>query len=288
MRSFTSIAAATLVVLCLACGSSSAQTVASNPVGFTTTTVAPGALRALSLPFNKLPDYAAAVSSANAGALTIQTVNAGWTANAFAPFASNPHVIRMTSGTAVGKQFRISSHTADTLTLLAGSDLSGVAANDTYQIFASETLQSLFGQNGTLNGQSVTTNANSTLADNVLVRGGTSWVTFYNDGTNWKRQGPDTISNTTAITPEQGFLFLRRGGTNYTFTALGAVPITDLKTDLPANATTSFGNRFPVDTTLVALGLDSLPGWNKNSNAALADNVLVRGGTSWITYYYDP
>src|SRR4051812_13276258 len=147
MRSFTSIAAATLVALCLACGSSSAQTVASNPVGFATVTVNANSIRALSLPFNKLPDFAAAVSTVNGAGPTIQTANAGWTVNAFGPFTGNPanaHVIRMTSGAAVGKQYRIQSNTADTLTLIAGTDLTGVAANDTYQIFACETLQSLF------------------------------------------------------------------------------------------------------------------------------------------------
>jgi hypothetical protein len=193
----------------------------------------------------------------------------------------------MTTGTAIGRQYRIASNTSDTLTLATGSDLTGVAAADQYQIFASETLQSLFGTNGQINGQSLNTNADPTLADNILLRGGSSWLTYFNDGTQWLRQGPGTLSNTVAVPPEQGFLFVRRGATNYNFTALGAVPITNLKTDFPINTITSFGNRFPVDTTLVALGLDTQPGWNKNTDPTLADNVLVRGGSSWITYYYD-
>jgi uncharacterized protein (TIGR02597 family) len=284
MRPLTAIAA----VFCLA-GSVSAQTtVATNPVGFTTVTVTPG-LRALSLPENKLPDFAAAVTTVNAAGPTIQTTGAGWTTNAFGPFTgnpANPHVIRMTTGTAVGKQYRIQSNTSDTLTLVTGTDLTGVAAGDQYQIFASETLQSLFGVNGQINGQSLNTNADPTQADNILLRSST-WITYFNDGTQWLRQGPGTLSNTVAVPPEQGFLFVRRGSTNYNFTALGAVPITNLKTDFPANAITSFGNRFPVDATLVGLGLDTLAGWNKNTDPTQADNVLVRGGTSWITYYYD-
>jgi len=260
-----------------------AQTVATDPVGFTSTTVTQNTVRALSLPFNRVPDFAAAVTTATS--TTLMTTSAGWTTNAFAPFASNPHLVRMVSGAAVGRQYRIASHTADTLTLLAGSDLSGIVAGDRYQIFASETLASLFGAAA---GPAVITNADPALADNILIRSGSAWNTYYNDGTQWLRQGPGTVSNNTAITPEVGFLYVRRAGSDYTFTALGSVPITNLKTDFPVNAVTSFGNRFPVATTLVGLGLDASAGWNKNADPAQADNVLIRSGTSWLTYYYDP
>lgn len=264
------------------CTSAFAQTVATDPVGFTSTTVSANTVKALSLPFNKSPDYAAAVSTVTS--TTIQTTGAGWGTNAFAPFSSNPHLIRMVSGAAIGRQFRIASHTADTLTLLAGSDLTGVAAGDRYQIFASDTLGSLF---GIASPSGLNTNTDSSVADNVLLRVGSAWITYYNDGTQWLRQGPDTLSNTVAVTPEQGFLFVRRAG-SYTFTALGAVPTTNLKTDFAVNTVTSFGNRFPVDTSLTGLGLDTTPGWNKNADPGVADNVLIRVGSAWITYYYDP
>ena len=265
-----------------------AQSVTTPPVGFNTITVNANTIRALGLPFNKTPDFASAVSAVSTN--TIQTTNAGWTPNAFGPFTGNPanaHVIRMTTGTAVGKQFRIASNTADTLTLVNGTDLTGVAAGDQYQIFAAETLQSLFGANGQNNGQSVNTNADPSIADNVLLRSGSTWTTYFNDGTQWLKQGTGTPSNTVAIPPEQGFVFVHRAGTAYVFTGLGAVPITDLKTDFPANTITSFGNRFPVDTTLAGLGLDQLAGWNKNADPTLADNVLIRIGSTWSTFYHD-
>jgi hypothetical protein len=193
----------------------------------------------------------------------------------------------MTTGTAIGKQFRIASNTADTLTLVNGSDLTGVAAGDQYQIFAAETLQSLFGANGQNNGQTVNTSADPSVADNVQLRSGSAWTTYYNDGTQWLKQGTLTPSNTVAVPPEQGFVFVHRAGTAYTFTALGAVPITNLKTDFSPNTISSFGNRFPVDTTLAGLGLDQLAGWNKNSDPAVADNVLIRIGSTWSTFYHD-
>ncbi len=267
-----------------------AQSVTTAPVGFNTITVSINTTRALSLPFNKTPDFASAVSAVTSN--TIQTTGAGWTTNAFGPFVGNPanaHVIRMMTGAAIGKQFRILSNTSDTLTLIAGTDLTGVAAGDQYQIFATETLQSLFGANGQINGQSVNTSSDSTIADNVLLRTGSSWNTYYNNGTQWLKQGTDSPSNTVAVPPEQGFVFVHRGGTAYTFTALGAVPVTNLKTDFPANSTSSFGNRFPVDTTLAGLGFQNNAAWNKNADPTLADNVLIKNpaGGGWSTFYHD-
>ncbi len=281
MRRSTSLLAA--LALTLSPAIIFGQSVVTTPVGFTSVVVNANSIKALSLPFNTPPDFAAAISTVNAGALTIQTTSAGWGVNAYGPFGSNPHVVRLVSGAAIGRQYKIASNTSDTLTLVAGSDLTGVASTDTYQIFPTATLQSLFGATGT----GLNVNADPTLADNVLLRGSSSWITYFNDGTQWVRQGPGTVSNNVAVSPEQGFLFVRRAGTAYTFTALGAVPITNLQTDFPANQITAFGNRFPVDTNLVGLGLDLQPGWNKNADPTLADNVLVRG-SSWITYYFDP
>jgi uncharacterized protein (TIGR02597 family) len=259
-----------------------AISVATDPVGFAAVMVSANTTKALSLPFNDQPDYAAPISTVVRG--KIKTIGAGWSPNAFGPFVSNPHVIRMVSGVAVGRQFRIASNTSDTLTLIAGSDLTGVAATDRYQIFATATLQSLFGPTGI----GLNTNINPVLADNIQIFGTSSWVTYYNDGTHWIRKGSQTNANTVSIPPEQGFLFVRRPGTDYVFAVPGVVPITNLKSDFPANKTTSFGNRFPLDTTLVDLGLDQLVGWNKNADSALADLVQIRGPSKWTTYYFDP
>jgi uncharacterized protein (TIGR02597 family) len=258
-----------------------AATATTDPVGFTTVTVPANSIRALSRPLDEIPKFAAGVSARTTN--TITTTGAGWTANAYGPFGSNPHLIRVLSGTSKGRQFRIVSNTTDTLTLTTTVDLSTVIANnDRYEILPVPTLASVFGQTGA----GLVTNADPTLADNVQIRGTTAWITYYNDGSNWLRQGPGTVSNTTAILPENGLVFVRRGG-SYDFTNVGAVPTTNLQTELPANRTTSLSNRFPVATKLVGLGLQSIPGWNSNADPALADNVLVRGTTAWITYYYD-
>lgn len=266
-------------------------TVATDPVGFNTVTINANTVRALSLPLDDTPAFSGPVSNRTSN--TIQTSNAGWTANAFGPFASNPHIIRMLSGASKGKQFRIASNTTDTLTLTmpAGSDLNTqIAANDRYQIFSVATLANLFGPTG----EGLNTSTDPSVADNVLLRVGASWITFYNDGTQWLRQGTGTASNNVPILPEQGFLFARKAGAALPFTLTGAVPTTNLQTDLPANRVTAFANRFPVNLTLTgtqgsatALNFHQLNGWNANSNPDLADQVLLRVGASWLTYYYD-
>ena len=260
------------------------NTVATDPVGFTSSTVAAGRTGALSLPLDNMPAFVGPVSNRTSN--TIQTANAGWTAGDFGPFTSKPHVIRVLSGAAQGRQFRISSNTTDTLTLTTGStDLTTALANgDRYEILPVDTLSSLFGQNAA----GLVTGTDPNTADNVLIRGSAGWLTYYNDGTNWLRQGAgSTPQNNVPILPETGALLVNRGTSAFSFTLTGAVPTTKLKTDLPANRLTILGNRFPVGTTLVALGLHTSAGWNSNADPALADKVLFRGANGWLTFYHD-
>lgn len=279
------LAAATAIVLCLDCASARAQTsVTTDPVGFTAVTIDAGSTAALSLPLDQLPSYAAAVSAVTSS--TITTASAGWTNNAFGPFSSNPHVVRFLTGANAGREFRITSNNGDTLVLATnGSDLaSGIAAGDRYAIFPAATLASLFGARA----PALNTSSNSSAADVVIVRESFGWLTYYNDGTQWLREGGGANSeNSTALLPESGFLFVRRGNTSYELTVTGAVPTTNLITDFRAAKTVFFANRFPVATTLNDLGLAQQPGWNASSNSTEADNVLIRGPLGWLTYYFD-
>src|SRR5436190_11106838 len=261
-----------------------AQTeVSTDPVGFTSVVVESGTTSALSLPLNNPPDYHGVVSTHSSN--TIQSAYANWTVNAYGPFNTNPHVVRFVSGANKGRQFKIDSNTGVTLTLNASSgDLTTlISTGDQYQILPGATLQSLFGATA----PALLVDAKPENADNVLLRGSFGWLTYYNDGTQWLRQGAGNASqNTVPILPEQGLLLVRRSNSPLGFMVTGVAPTTNLKTDLSADRVTSLGNRFPVNLSLTQLRLNEIPGWIANADPAAADTVLIRGSFGWLTYYY--
>jgi len=284
MRPSQAIAATLLVSLSLA-ASMPAQSVntATDPVGFNSTVVASGTVAALAVPFDRLTVFQGAVTSRTATTLTTTAAAFG----TYGPFASNPHTVIMLSGANVGRRFLIDSNNTDTLTITTGGDLTTQIANgDTYKIVPCHTLGSLFGTDGA--GLNVS-NSFST-ADQIQLREGGAWLTFFhtaNPGGFWAQTGQGATNfNNKAVLPEQGFLLVRRPSSNFTFTGLGAVPTTNLRTDFPANAITNFSNRFPTATTLAGLGLDTLPGWINSNSFNSADQVLIRSGGAWLTFFH--
>lgn len=268
--------------LCLA-GTLPAQTVATDPVGFGSTVVQAGTVAALSVPFDRVAAFQGAISSRTSTTVTTTGANFG----TFGPFSANPHVVVMLSGANTGRNLIIDSNTTDTLTIANEGDLTGqIAAGDKYKVVPCHTLESLFGADGAgLN------NTNSaTTADNVQLREGGAWITYFhtaNPNGFWAKVGGGSGNfNKKAILPEQGLLLVRRAGSSYTFTGIGTVPTTNLKTDLPANAVSHFTNRFPKDTTLNALGLHTAPGWISGSSANATDNVQIRIGGAWQTFFH--
>lgn len=262
-----------------------AQTeVATEPVGFTSVIVAPGAASALSLPLNNRPVYHGVVSSLANN--TIQTGHANWAVNAYGPFNIRPHVVRLLSGTSQGRQFKVVSNSADTLTLISdeGSLTTLIATGDQYEILPVATLATLFGATA----PKLLVNPDPESADNVLVRGAFGWLTYYNDGTQWLRQGAGrTNQNNVPILPEQGLLLVRRANSAMGFMVKGVAPTTNLKTDLPADKVTFLGNRFPINSSLTKLKLDDVAGWRSNVNPAAADTVLMRESSGWVTYFHN-
>ena len=278
-----------------------ADTVTTAPVGFENTTVASGSVATLCVPMDRIARYQSAVSSRTATTLT--TTGAGWATSGdpdtpgqtgpFGPFSAipptnqNPHAVIMLSGNSIGRRFLIDSNTGDTLTITTGGDLTTLIANgDTYKIIPCHTLASVFGADGAgLNN----TNFPST-ADNIQIREAGVWSTYFhtaNPNGFWARVGSGGSNfNKAPILPEQGFVLVRRPSSNYTFTGLGAVPITNLQTDFPANSVTHFANRFPTATTLDSLGLHTRPGWIHGGSAGSTDNVQIRSGGVWQTFFH--
>ena len=275
-----------------------AQTAMTTPVGFITRTI-PKAVDAatpsnttLSIPLYATAAYVSAVASIDS-ATQLTLSGAAWTAGQFVLAASGgtattPYLVRVKTGTNVGRFWLVSANTTNQLTVVnpygGVTNISGlVSVNDSCEILPANTLASVFGAPSVIQ-----SGATSDVADNVLLWNGTNWDTYYYNGTNWTAGGRTSYNNL-VIYPDEGVFVIRRAtASDATITLMGTVPSTDEKTAIAGSgASTFFANRFPTDTTLGGLGLQNSAGWTPGATADVADDVFIWNGTNWDTYYYN-
>jgi hypothetical protein len=288
-------------------------TVATDPVGFTTVTITPGNGTARRQTMMSIPLLdAASVSGLSSGTISgvtsnsIVVSNAAWTPGALS-LPSEPCVIQITSGAAAGRFFLIASSAAtggasgsaplaNTATTVFISSISltpttnnlanaGVAAGDTFKIYACDTL-SWFGSpvtTGILGG------ANAASADNVIVNVNGSLATYYyNTSTsNWTRSSPPSVANSVALLPSYGVIYSRLGSNALSFVTTGQVPVISNQVAVKNSGSTVLSSYWPTTNTLRGLGIQNLPGWVIGTNQTSTDNVMVVSGGSAVTYYYN-
>jgi uncharacterized protein (TIGR02597 family) len=278
---------------------SQAQTsVTTEPVGFLKVTLpaAPGVglstVTPAAFPLARNPVDVGIITSV--GSNTITSSGATW---GTLSSTAAPHFIKISSGPAasptqgVGRFFKISSNTSTVLTLENdGVNLSTVILPDSrYQIFPAHTFASLFGS-------TTTSLLSGTPADADLIRiyrivapsTTPAWVTFWHNGTEWRRIGSALSQNDTLVYPDEGMLLVRRGLSPITLSFVGCAPTTTEQTQIPGPDVTPLANRFPVDLTLGSLGLENLEGWKKDLSPSVADNVRIFDGATWLSYWYSP
>ena len=295
-----SAAALCTIVVSSAFGQTTATTI---PAGFITVTIpaAPSATTssnaALSIPLYKSADFVgpvATIDSANQFTLT----GAAWTAGQFAN-TSAPRLVRIKSGASIGKFFVVSANTTNQLTVdLTGTGVANIntviSASPATQceIVAANTVGNVFGTAGSP--PTFKAGATATDADNLLLWNGAGWDVYYWTGgvgspnNIWKKTGNLDRSNV-VIYPDDGvFVVHKDTAAALAVTFLGTVPSTSEQSDLASAGSTFLANRFPTDTTLGGLGLQSLPGWAAGATANSADNVLIWNDAlgGWDTYYW--
>lgn len=270
----------------------------TKPVGGMTIAVPSGQTRAVSLPLlGSVVGNGAVIGSITAvGPNYIDVSNAGWTAGAFSD-ASNPYLLRITSGAAAGRVIPVSA-TANTATRLnltndgmAIDQVVSPAVGDRYELVLADTLATFFGSS-TLQG-----GPDAQSADLVQIWGGTSWVYYYYNNTRsrWERSTDTAASSTrdnTILRQDRGFMIVRRAATALTMYVTGRVPDVATRHSHLAPGVTFFSHGLPLATTLGALSLQTqIPGWRgaASSSEALAsaDLVQIWGNTDWVYYYYD-
>jgi uncharacterized protein (TIGR02597 family) len=272
-----------------------AQTTASTvPVGYLAITV-PAAASATS-PSNaavSVPFYAGLIPAGSIksvdSASSFSIEGANWVVN---QFTAAPHFVRIKSGAQTGRLFLITAHTANQLTvetrgytLVSGAPATTgqiqLQTTDTAEIIPAHTLGTLFGAGA------IGTGASAAVADNVIIWDGSQWVVYFHDGTSWLKSGSFVSQNDAPVRPDTTMFIVRRALTPLDLVLIGTVPSGLERTDIPGPGSVFASRRFPVDTTLGALGLHSLPGWAAGSSASAADEVDLWNGSTWESFYYN-
>jgi uncharacterized protein (TIGR02597 family) len=279
---------------------SSAQSVTTPPVGAVTTTITAGTgstrtLSALSIPLILLPNLTG-VSSGTISSVTTNTItctSANWSAGELSN-TQTPYLVRITSGTGIGRTYTISSSTQNTASVLTldateSPDLvgAGVVSGDNFSLIPVYTLSTLLDPtDGVLGGVSAAT------SDNILINKNGTWSTyFYNTGVTpnrWSRValGSPDASNE-VIKSDTVMLYSRLANTGMNITFTGRVPDVKRISTVRVSGLTFLPNFWPVDTTVSDTQIQSIPGWVSNSSSALADKLMLLSGGVWKTYFYD-
>jgi hypothetical protein len=288
----------------LLASSAFAQTVATDPVGYSTWSIAAGTGTARTFTTLALPLYqpTSSIDGSTAGVITSVTSNsitvsgAGWTAGGLSNAAA-PFCLRITSGTAEGRNLLISTsvgNTADTLTVdLSQSgvqdltSLGVVAASDTFEIIECDTLSSLFdipAEGGIIGGVDLDS------SDNVWLFVNGAWSKYYYDTalvrwTKFTRGNPDASNQ--VVLPDSGILFSRIANEASSLIVTGTVPSTARQMTINQAGVTVVGSSWPVDMTLSAAKFNDIPEWQSSADASVADKVYILSGGAWQRYYHD-
>ena len=284
----------TLAIALFTAVSAKAQTQAtSNPVGYITVTVPAGAVGApsyttLSVPLNNAAVFSGTIASVDS-ATQITLNGAAWTAG---QYIATPFLARVTSGANVGRFFLITANTTNQLTVSLAQTptittlVGALTVGDSVSIIPANTIGSIFGTTSPV----LVSGASATQADNLYILNGPGlgWGTYYHNGTNWKKAGVFASQDNAVLYPDEGILVVHIGTSPVAIKFSGGVPSTNEKTDISGTGTTFAALRFPVDTTLSSLGLQSTPGWISGGTASSSDNVWAWNTSllRWDQYFY--
>jgi uncharacterized protein (TIGR02597 family) len=257
-------------------GSVSAQTVTTDPVGFTTAACPANADTLLGVPFTRLPEFTGAVQSVSGNTITVSG-SPGWTGNQFvynpaaSPAQHNTYFVLIgphaSTNPNEGRIYTVTANGSNTLTVtLNGDSISGVQANTQILVVPYHTLATLFPATDAnvsfIASPSQFNRQTQILIPNFAAAGinqSTGATYFYLNGA-WRKFGqPTTDDHGDDVLLPTGYFTLRNAGTGTNLTALGAVlvkkeaiPLATLTSGPQDNAVSIIR---PVNVTLDNLGL---------------------------------
>ena len=289
----------------LAAATAPAQSVVTDPVGFTTLTVAakPASTRGftyLSLNMFRPTAFRSVVPTGGvsaAGSNTVLTFPANsFTASQFAG-ASGAFFLEITNGTGAGVLVNISSNTANTITLAEDVAALLTAGTSTIKVRPHWTFATAFGATNSAGFQG---GFIAPLADNVSLlnplTGG--FASYYYNSTQGKWLDSNNVdASNVVIPPDYGIQVERKATSAFSFTVVGEVKLGS--TEVTVGGGNSAGNYtlapnpYPLASRpLSSIGLytgNNATGFQGGVILPLADNLSVLNSATggYTTYYYN-
>jgi hypothetical protein len=249
------------------------------------------------------PAYEGVASAVTDRTIFVVDDPAPWTPGSLASAAA-PYFVEFLTGAERGRIIQVTANMANALTLDTTDGTAqtvsltaagfNVQAGDRFEVFAANTLASVFGTNTAQDPLLLSTGPGAATADTVGVYKALSksWQTYYFDSKSgfWKLGGFTANANNTILYPNMGLQITRLGNqAARSFTFTGRVPEVAYLTKTPGTGAVvyaSTGN--PIDLTLSELNFGK--SWVRNATPAVADTLALWNATTMTldTYYQLP
>jgi uncharacterized protein (TIGR02597 family) len=252
---------------------SSAQTVATKPVGAVSLTIKGASDTIVAVPLQEAASYTGTIASKalTTGVWSISPNGVpSWASNAFQGF----YYVRMTSGAKAGMYYAIASNDSSNLVLsTAGDDLTSIAAGDSFSVYKFWTLGTLFPHNDP--SKNPLTVSGGTLANvrrsQIIIPDNTfaginlpAQGTYFFTSTGWKKSVSGNPDATNTILFPDEYIIVRQPAvvaSDVSVTFVGSVNTDPLALALATRAAGTQDNAVallrPADVTLADSGLAS-------------------------------
>ena len=245
----------------------------------------------LSTAYNQDPAYSGIVDAINGSSLTLADFSlADYEDN---ELTQSPHLLRVVDGNADGNAdlsstvngmiFPVIGHVGDVVTINATPiEISTyITLYDGVEIIEANTLDSLFGTGSDFIGLS----GKPSFGDNILVWNSFGWKVYFHYNDKWQTFGTRSDQKTTIIYPDEGLIYVRRGGA-LTLSFSGYIPNSVQCYLPPREEKFLMSNPFPIAMTLSQL-INTSSNWESNNNVVDADQILTWTGSAWSIYFHN-
>lgn len=267
-----------------------------------------------SLPMTADPVYEDIVSSVTSSTISVANTSAftGTLANLSQPASAVPYFVKFLTGAQAGRIMLVTGNTTTSLTLDTTDNTSAstealtgntdyltptsptpfnVKAGDRFEVFAGDTLASLFGTNTVQNPLVLNGGGSSFTADTIGIYDvafGIVQAYYFNTTAGyWEVSGSTANANNTILYPYSALTITRRQNEAATSFALtGRVPEVASLIKVPGSSIVIYRSTgYPTDMTLSQLNFGS--NWTQGSSSFVADNIAVWDAafSQFDTYY---